>query len=158
MIWIDHEVSHHLSRLRVLDMNMLLLTHGLHEILMHQFPYLPPCFAIVHDEKVITLSYQSGYDGFGAVAEYVTLFIKEILDKLAVGNDERGVGEPLEAEYTAKLSRPLCQPGHANLQPLSLELRDPEKLEEERKTQKDKKIKTGKKKEKKKAKVTTYKK
>ena len=138
MIRIDHKVSHHLRGLRVLDMNMLLLTHGLHEILMHQFPYFPPCFAVVHDEKVITLSYQSGHDGFRAVAEDVTLFIKEILDKLAVGNDERGVGEPLEAEYTAKLSRPLCQPGHANLQPLSLKLRDPEKWKKGEKKKKKK--------------------
>ena len=49
MIRIDHEIPHHLSRLGVLNMDMLLLAHGLHEILMYQFPDLPPRFAIVHD-------------------------------------------------------------------------------------------------------------
>ena len=49
MIRIDHEVPHHLSRLGVLNMDVLLLAHGLHEILMYQFPDFPPRFAIVHD-------------------------------------------------------------------------------------------------------------
>ena len=107
---IEHKVPHHLRRLRILDMNMLLLTHGLHEILMHQFPDLPPRFAIVHNEKVIALGDQSSHDGLGPVAVDVALFVEQILDELAVGNDERGVGESLEAEYTAVLSRPLRQP------------------------------------------------
>ena len=57
MIWVDHKVPHHLSRLGMLDVNMLLLAHRLHEILMHQLAYPSPCFAIVHDEKVVPLSY-----------------------------------------------------------------------------------------------------
>ena len=56
IIRIDHKVPHHLSRLRVLDVNMLLLAHGLHEILMHQFPNLSPRLAIIHDQEVIALS------------------------------------------------------------------------------------------------------
>ena len=55
IIRIDHEVPHHLSRFRVLDMDMLLLTHRLHEVLMHQLADLPPCLTIIHDEEVIAL-------------------------------------------------------------------------------------------------------
>ena len=49
IFWIDQKVPHHLCRLRMLNMDMLLLAHGLHEILMHQFPDLPPRLAIIHD-------------------------------------------------------------------------------------------------------------
>ena len=111
MIRIEHKVPDHLRRLRVLDMDMLLLAHRLHEILMHQFPDLPPRVVVVHDEKVIPLRDQPGHDGFGPVAVYVALFVEQVLDELAVGNDERGVRESLEAEDPAVLSRPLCQPG-----------------------------------------------
>ncbi len=35
MFWIHEEISNHLNRLRVLDVDMLFLAHGLHEILMN---------------------------------------------------------------------------------------------------------------------------
>ena len=95
IIRIDHKVPHHLSRFRVLNVNMLLLAHWLHKILMHQFPDLPPRLAIIHDEEVIALSDQSGHDGSRSVAVNVTFLVEEILDKLPVGYDERGIGESL---------------------------------------------------------------
>ena len=48
VVRIDQEISHHLSRLRVLNVDMFLLAHGLHKILMHQFPDLPPRLPIIH--------------------------------------------------------------------------------------------------------------
>lgn len=49
VVWIDQKVPHHLSCLRVLNVDMLFLTHGLHEILVHQFSNLPPRLSIIHD-------------------------------------------------------------------------------------------------------------
>ena len=79
---------------------------------------------------MITLGYQSGHDGSRSVAVNVAFFVEEILDQLAVGNDERGIREPLEAEDTTEFSRPLRQSGVCNFQPPSLELRDSEKEKE----------------------------
>ena len=57
ILWIDQKIPYHLSRLRVLNMDVLLLAHGLHEILMHQFPDFPPHLAIIHDQQMIALGY-----------------------------------------------------------------------------------------------------
>ena len=76
VVRIDQKVPHHLSGLRVLNMDMLLLAHGLHEILMDHFPDLPPCLAIIHNQKMITLGYQSSYDGSRSVAVNVTFLIE----------------------------------------------------------------------------------
>ena len=106
---INEKVPHHLSGLRVLNMDMLLLAHGLHEILMYQFPDLPPRLAIIHNQKVIALGYQSGYDGSRPVAVDVTFLVEEIFDEFAVGDDERGVCESFETKDTTEFLRPLRQ-------------------------------------------------
>ena len=114
IIWIDHKVPHHLSRLRVLDVNMLLLAHGLHEILMHQLPDLSPRLAIIHDQEVIALSDQSSHGGSRSVAVNVTFLVEQILDELSVGYDERGIGESLQTEDSPEFPRPPRQSDVAN--------------------------------------------
>ena len=109
IVWIDHKVPHHLSRFRVLDVDVLLLAHWLHEILMHQFPDLSPCLAIIHEEEVITLSDQSSHDGSRSVAVNVTFLVEQIFDKLPVGYDEGGIGESLQTEDSPEFSRPFGQ-------------------------------------------------
>lgn len=49
------EVVDHLNRFRMLDMDMLLLAHRLHEVLMDDLSDLAPCLAIIHNQKVISL-------------------------------------------------------------------------------------------------------
>ena len=114
---IYHEIPHHLRRFRVLNMDMLLLAHWLHKILMHQLPDLPPRLAIIHDEEVIALSDQSSHDGSRSVAVNVTFLVEQILDELPVGYDERGVRESLQAENPSEFSRPLRQPDICEFQP-----------------------------------------
>ena len=109
VVRIEEKVPHHLSGLGVLNMDMLFFAHGLHEILMHQFPNFPPCLAIIHNQQMITLGYQSGYDGSRSVAVNVTFLVEEIFDEFAVGNDERGVCESFETKDTAEFLRPLRQ-------------------------------------------------
>lgn len=55
IIGIHEEISNHLNRFRMLNVDMLFLAHGLHEILMDQLPNLSPGLAIVHDQKMISL-------------------------------------------------------------------------------------------------------
>ena len=55
---IQQKVSHHLRCLGMLNVNMLLLAHGLHEVLMDQLSNHLPSFSIVHDEKMIALGDQ----------------------------------------------------------------------------------------------------
>lgn len=109
VVRIDEKVPHHLSGLRVLNLDMLLFAHGLHEILMHQFPDFPPRLAIIHNQKMITLGYQPGYDGSRSVAVNVTFLVEEIFDEFAVGDDERGVCESFETKDTTEFLRPLRQ-------------------------------------------------
>ena len=112
-----HKVSHHLSRLRVLNMDVLLLAHGLHEILMHQLPDLPPRLAIVHNEEVIALGDQSRHDRSRSVAVNVAFLVEQIFDQLPVGYDECGVRESLQAENPSEFSRPLRQPDVCEYEP-----------------------------------------
>ena len=57
---------------------------------------------------MISLGYQSGYDGCWSVTEDVAFLIEEVLDESTVGDDEGGVCEAFEAEDTTELLRPLC--------------------------------------------------
>ncbi len=106
---IDHEIPHHLRRLGVLHPYMLLLAHGLHEILMHQFSHLAPPLAIVHDEQMVALGDEVRDDGVGPVAVDVAFLVEEVLDEFAVRDDEGGVGEAFQAEDAAVFARPLRQ-------------------------------------------------
>lgn len=106
---IDHKIPHHLRRLGILHPYMLLLAHGLHEILMHQLPHLAPPLAIVHDEQMVALGDEVRDDGVGPVAVDVALLVEEVLDELAVRDDEGGVGEAFQAEDAAVFARPLRQ-------------------------------------------------
>ena len=73
---IYQEVVDHLNRFRMLDVDMLLLANRLHKVLMDNLSDLSPCFAIVHNEKVISLSDQFGHYGNWPVTEDVAFLIK----------------------------------------------------------------------------------
>ena len=49
VLWINQKVVDHLNRFRMLDVDMLLLTHRLHKVLMDNLSDLAPCVAIVHN-------------------------------------------------------------------------------------------------------------
>ena len=106
---IGEEVVNHLNRFRVLNLNMLLFAHGLHEVLMDKFSDLTPCFAIVHDQEMVSLSDQVGNYRRRAIAVYVAFLIHEALDKFAVRNDEGRIREPLQAKDASELSSPFFQ-------------------------------------------------
>lgn len=107
---IYHKVPYHLRRFRVLNMDMLLLAHGLHEILMDQLPDLPPRLPVIHHEEVIALGDHSSHDRSRSVAVNVAFLVEQILDELPVGYDERGIRESLQAENPSEFSSPLRQP------------------------------------------------
>ena len=49
VLWVNQEVVDHLNRFRMLDVDMLLLAHRLHKVLMDNLSDLAPCVAIVHN-------------------------------------------------------------------------------------------------------------
>ena len=108
IVWINHEVMNHLNSLRVLHMNVVLLTGRLHEILVYEFPDLTPS---LHDQKMVTLGNQVRYNGNRTIAENVAFLIHQVLDKLAVRNHESGVCESLQTENAAKFLSPFGQSG-----------------------------------------------
>lgn len=83
-LWLHKEVVHHLGRFRVLDMNVLLFAHRLHEVLMHKLSNFAPSFAIVHNQKMVALSDQVSHERCWPVAVYVALLIQKTLYKLAI--------------------------------------------------------------------------
>ena len=111
----------------MLNMDMLLFAHWLHKVLMHQLPDLPPRLAIIHNKEMIALSDQSSHDGSRSVAVNVTFLVEQIFDKLAVGYDERGIRESLQAENPSEFSRPLRQPGVCEVEPSNFEVKHKER-------------------------------
>ena len=109
ILWVYHEVMNHLDCFRVLDMDMFFLAHWLHEVLMNELSDLAPRFAIIHDQKMVTLSDQVGYEGCRSIAVDTALLIQQTLDKLAVRNHEGGICEPLQTEEATKFPSPFCQ-------------------------------------------------
>ena len=58
---------------------------------------------------MVTLGYQIGHDGCRSIAVDVAFLVEEIFDEFSVGDDQRGICEPLEAEDATKCLRPLGQ-------------------------------------------------
>jgi len=73
---IREEVVNHLDCLCMLNMDVLLLTDRFHEILMNELSDFAPLFAIIHDQKVVSLSDQTSHQRGWPIAVYVALSVQ----------------------------------------------------------------------------------
>lgn len=106
ILWRDQKVVHQLSGLSVLEVDVLLLAHGLHEVLVDQLSDAPPLFAVLHQQQVIALCDEVPDVGHRAVTVQTTLPVQQLLNHMRVGNDECCVGEALKCVNAAILLCP----------------------------------------------------
>ena len=106
IFWLHKEVVHHLGSFRVLNMDVLFFADRLHEVLVHQLPNLPPSFAIVHNQKVVTLSYEISHERGWPVTIYVALLVQKTLYELAIRYYDSGVCETFQTENSTKFPSP----------------------------------------------------
>jgi hypothetical protein len=89
---------HHLDCFRFLQYPMLLLTTRLLEGLMDEFAETAPGFTIGHDEEMVAICYQMGYQGSWTVRIEVASFVDERLDEFPVCDYKRSAVEALEGD------------------------------------------------------------
>ena len=49
----DHIIVDHLNGFCILNHNVLLVHHGLHKVLVDQFPEAAPLVSVLHDEQMV---------------------------------------------------------------------------------------------------------
>jgi hypothetical protein len=91
----SNEVSQHLHALGMLQMDIVLVTHGLHEALMDELALHPPVGPILERQEMVSLADDFLHDvGRRPVACHRALFFEELARDASVGDDgERAVSD-----------------------------------------------------------------
>ena len=110
VLWVNQKIMQHLGGLRLLDLPVLLLALGFHEVLVDELAHCPPCLAILHHEDVVAASDEIGYLGRGAVAEVGAFLVNQLLHDLPVRQNDGGVPEAFQRKDTAVLLGPFGHP------------------------------------------------
>ena len=85
---LEQIIPQHLSRLRLLQRQMLLVHHLLHQTAMQQFPRRPPLLAMSHQENMVTRRYQICHVRFRTVGVECAFLVDELFDEAAVGDHD----------------------------------------------------------------------
>lgn len=92
------EIMHHLIRLRLLDLPVLLFAHGFHEGLVDELAHRTPNGSVLHHQDVISPGDQIRNERLRPAAIEGTFLVQQILDVLPVADHERGVLEPFQGK------------------------------------------------------------
>lgn len=103
------KVPQHLHRLGILDLNMALLDHGLHEVLVHQLSHRAPQGPILHNQQMRPTGDGIGDEGFRSVAEFGAFLVDQLLDDATVGDDNCSSGTQFEGVQAAVFGCPFCE-------------------------------------------------
>lgn len=103
------KVSHHLHRLRVLDLDMALFDHRFHEVLVYELAHRSPQRPILHDEQVRPARDDVRDERFRPVAVFGALAVDQLLDDAAVGDDDCSSGAHFEGVQSAIFGCPFCE-------------------------------------------------
>lgn len=106
IFWLHKEVVHHLGSFRVLNMDVLFFADRLHEVLVYELSNFPPSFAIVHNQKMVTLSDQISHERGWPVTVYVALLIQKTLYELAIRYYDGGIRETFQTENSTEFPSP----------------------------------------------------
>lgn len=102
----EQVVTHHLSRLGFLEVDMAVVARLLHECAVEQLPCVSPLIAVVHQENVVSAADEIGDVGFGALRVFGTFLVDELLDELSMCDDYSGACSQLEGVDAAVLASP----------------------------------------------------
>jgi len=109
LFWSDHIIPYHLHSFGVLDLDMFLLDHRFHKMLMCNLTEAPPKLPVVHDQHMIASTNEIVQIRLWSVTVYRTLFVKKFFDKAAICKDDCGARPELERIHAAVLFGPFCQ-------------------------------------------------
>ena len=85
---LEQIIPQHLSRLRLLQRQMLLVHHLLHQAAMQQFSRRPPLLTMRHQENMVTGRYQIRHVGVRTVGVERAFLVYELFDEAAVGDHD----------------------------------------------------------------------
>lgn len=103
------KVPHHLHRLGILDLDMALLDHRLHEVLVHQLTHRAPQWPILHNQQMRPTRDGIRDERFRPVAVFGAFLVDQLLDDAAVGDNNCSSGAELEGVETAVFGCPFCE-------------------------------------------------
>lgn len=107
------EIAEHLHGLGVLNLEVSLLHHGFHEMLMDKLPEGTPEVAILHDQQVVAARDELIRNvGLGSMAVFRALLVNDLFHKPSVGYDDRRARPHLQGVEAPVLLRPFCKPGY----------------------------------------------
>lgn len=107
------EVAEHLHCLGVLNLEVSLLHHGFHEMLVDKLPKGTPEVAILHDQQVVAPRDEFIRNvGFGSMAVFRALLVDDLFHKPSVGYHDRRARSHLQGVEAPVLLRPFCEPAN----------------------------------------------
>lgn len=103
------KVSHHLHRLGILDLDMALLHHRLHEVLVHQLTHRAPQRPILHHQQMRSTCDGIRDERFRPVAVFGAFLVDQLLDDAPVGDDNCSSSAQFERVQPAIFGCPFCE-------------------------------------------------
>lgn len=86
------KIPYHLHGLGMLHLDMALLNHALHKMLMNELPKRAPQRSILHSQQMAAAGNRMGNMGFWPVAVLGAFSVDELLDDAAIGDYDGGSG------------------------------------------------------------------